>query len=263
MNDCPFCDAADAVLGNALAYARFDRYPVNPGHLLLLTRRHVATYFEATGDERAAIFELVDAGKRLLDERFRPNGYNIGINVGAAAGQTIAHLHVHLIPRYTGDTADPRGGVRGVIPSQQQYPTAAPAAGGGPKTGATQAPTSTEHAMQGSYLRFYVVEGQRLHGTLLWEWLLRTANKMGIRGGSAFHAMAGFGRHHRLHEDRFFELAGNLIVEVEFIVTADERQKLLDLIAAEKVRLFYAEIPARFGVLNPDRDDPPMQESQS
>jgi PII-like signaling protein len=114
--------------------------------------------------------------------------------------------------------------------------------------------------MEGSYLRFYVVEGQRLHGTLLWEWMLRTANDMGIRGGSAFHAMAGFGRHHRLHEDRFFELAGNLIVEVEFIVGADEKGKLLDRFAAEKVRLFYAEIPARFGVLNPDEDDPMLTE---
>ena len=109
--------------------------------------------------------------------------------------------------------------------------------------------------MEGSYLRFYVVEGQRLHGTLLWEWMLKTANAMGIRGGSAFHAMAGFGRHHRLHEDRFFELAGNLIVEVEFLVGGDERQRLLDRFAAEKLRLFYAEIPARFGVLNPDVDD--------
>jgi PII-like signaling protein len=110
--------------------------------------------------------------------------------------------------------------------------------------------------MDGLYLRFYVTEGHRLHGMLLWEWLLRTANKMGIRGGSAFHAMAGFGRHHKLHEDRFFELGGSLIVEVEFVVTPEEKQKLLDLIAAEQIRLFYAEIPARFGILNPDKDDP-------
>ncbi|HTN48322.1 MAG TPA: DUF190 domain-containing protein [Burkholderiaceae bacterium] len=110
--------------------------------------------------------------------------------------------------------------------------------------------------MEGSYLRFYVTEGHRLHGMLLWEWLLRTANTMGIRGGSAFHAMAGFGRHHVMHEDRFFELSGSLIVEVEFIVTPDEKVRLLDLIAAEKIRLFYTDIPARFGVLNPDRDDP-------
>lgn len=113
--------------------------------------------------------------------------------------------------------------------------------------------------MDGLYLRFYVTEDHRLHGMLLWEWLLRTANKMGIRGGTAFHAMAGFGRHHRMHEDRFFELGGSLIVEVEFVVTQDEKAKLLDLIAREQVRLFYAEIPARFGILNPDRDDPPVE----
>lgn len=117
--------------------------------------------------------------------------------------------------------------------------------------------------MDGLYLRFYVTEGHRLHGMLLWEWMLRTANKMGIRGGTAFHAMAGFGRHHKLHEDRFFELGGSLIVEVEFVVTPEEKRKLLDLIAAEKVRVFYAEIPARFGILNPDKDDPLAAENAS
>jgi len=109
--------------------------------------------------------------------------------------------------------------------------------------------------MDGLFLRLYVGEAQRRHGVLLWEWLLRTANEMGIRGGSAFRAMAGFGRHHVVHEDRFFELAGSLIVEVEFIVTANERQRLLDAIEREQVRVFYAEIPARFGVLNPEAGD--------
>ena len=120
MDECPFCDATAAVLSNALALARFDKYPVSVGHLLVMTRRHVASYFESTAAERAALMELIDAGKALLDERFSPAGYNIGINVGATAGQTIAHLHVHLIPRYAGDVADPRGGVRGVIPDKQK-----------------------------------------------------------------------------------------------------------------------------------------------
>jgi PII-like signaling protein len=111
--------------------------------------------------------------------------------------------------------------------------------------------------MQGSFLRFYVHESQRHHGTLVWEWLLAGANKLGIRGGSAFRAMAGFGRHHVLHEDHFFELAGSLTVEVEFIVTDDEAQKLIDLVHAEKIRVFYAHIPARFGVINPEDSDPP------
>jgi PII-like signaling protein len=110
--------------------------------------------------------------------------------------------------------------------------------------------------MQGSFFRFYVHEGHRHHGRLVWEWLLEQANQMGVRGGSAFRATAGFGRHHVLHEARFFELAGTLTVEVEFIVTPDEAQKLLDLLHKERIRLFYAEIPARFGVINPDTAEP-------
>ena len=109
--------------------------------------------------------------------------------------------------------------------------------------------------MEGSFLRFYVHESQRHHHVLLWEWLLEQANEMGIRGGSAFRAMAGFGRHHVLHEDHFFELAGSLTVEVEFIVNDDEAQRLLDLIRREKVRVFYAHIPARLGILNPDPEE--------
>jgi len=110
--------------------------------------------------------------------------------------------------------------------------------------------------MDGSFLRFYVHEGHRHHGHLVWEWLLDQANKLGIRGGSAFRAMAGFGRHHMLHEDRFFELAGSLTVEVEFIVTDEEVKQLLELFGKEKIRLFYARIPAHFGVINPDLQDP-------
>jgi PII-like signaling protein len=111
--------------------------------------------------------------------------------------------------------------------------------------------------MQGLLFRFYVHEGHRHHGRLAWEWLLEQGNKLGIRGGSAFKAMAGFGRHHVVHEARFFELAGTLTVEVEFIVSPEEAQKLLDLLHKEKVRLFYAYTPACFGVINPDSSDPP------
>jgi len=112
--------------------------------------------------------------------------------------------------------------------------------------------------MQGSFLRFYVHEGQRHRGRLVWEWLLEEANKLGIGGGSAFRAMAGFGRHHTLRESRFFELAGTLTVEVEFIVTDEEVQRLLELVREEKIRLFYASVPALFGVINPDSADPPV-----
>jgi uncharacterized protein len=115
--------------------------------------------------------------------------------------------------------------------------------------------------MQGCFLRFYVHEGHRHHGRLLWEWLLEQANKIGIRGGSAFRAMGGFGRHHIVHEAKFFELAGSIAVEVEFIVTDEESGKLLDLLHREKIRLFYAHIPARFGVINPDASDPPSTDT--
>lgn len=109
--------------------------------------------------------------------------------------------------------------------------------------------------MNGAFLRFYVHENHRHHHRLLWEWLLEQANRLGIRGGSAFRAMAGFGRHHVLHEDHFFELGGSLVVEVEFIVNDAEARQLLDLIEKEGVRVFYASIPAAFGVLNPDDRD--------
>ena len=110
--------------------------------------------------------------------------------------------------------------------------------------------------MQGSFLRFYVHEGKRYQRRLVWEWLLEQANALGIRGGSAFRAMAGFGRHHVLHESTFFELAGTLTVEVEFIVTDEEAQQLLELVRAQHIRLFYACVPARFGVINPGPGDP-------
>lgn len=111
--------------------------------------------------------------------------------------------------------------------------------------------------MQGSYLRFYVHEGQRHQRRLVWEWLLEQANALGIRGGSAFKAMAGFGRHHTLHESTFFELAGSLTVEVEFIVSDEEAHKLIELVRAQRIRAFYACVPAHFGVITPAPDDPP------
>jgi len=93
-----------------------------------------------------------------------------------------------------------------------------------------------------------VHEGDRQGHLLVWEWLLEQANKLGVRGGSAFRATAGFGRHHMLHQQRFFELAGTLTVEVEFIVTDEEAQQLLTVLQQEKLQLFYAQIPARFGM---------------
>lgn len=102
--------------------------------------------------------------------------------------------------------------------------------------------------MQGIYLKFYVAENHKHAGISVYEWLLERAKEIGIRGGSAFRAMAGYGRHHRLHEDHFFELQGTLPVEVGFVVTADEAQFLFDMIAAEGLSLFYIKLPVDFGV---------------
>ena len=120
---CPFCNPPpeEIVLANDLCYACYDKYPVNPGHPLLIPFRHVADFFDATDAEHAALLALVREAKTLLDDRFRPDGYNVGVNVSEAAGQTVMHLHVHVIPRYAGDMADPRGGVRGVIPERRVY----------------------------------------------------------------------------------------------------------------------------------------------
>ena len=120
--------------------------------------------------------------------------------------------------------------------------------------------------MNGTLLRFYVEEKQMLHGVLLWEWLLDSARKLGVQGGSAFRSIGGFGRHHNLHESRFFELAGNAGIEVEFIVGDEEARRLIALIGEQGVRVFYSTLPARFGVINPDPEDasgmfadPPVQ----
>ncbi len=106
---------------NALAFAIRDAFPVSPGHSLVIPRRVVTTWWDATSAEQHAIIDLLDAVKRRVDAEFTPDGYNIGVNAGEAAGQTVPHLHVHLIPRYEGDIDDPRGGVRHVIPGMGNY----------------------------------------------------------------------------------------------------------------------------------------------
>lgn len=119
--DCPFCREPRIVIQNKLAFVRYDGYPVNPGHFLVIPHRHVAEYFQATSEEKAAIWELVDEMKQTIDDEFSPDGYNVGVNVGVAGGQSVPHIHVHVIPRYTGDVENPKGGVRGVIPGRQKY----------------------------------------------------------------------------------------------------------------------------------------------
>lgn len=103
--------------------------------------------------------------------------------------------------------------------------------------------------MQGVYLKFYVQEKRRHHGILAYEWLLEQAQKLGIHGGSAFRAIAGFGRHGRLHEEHFFELAGELSVEVGFALTEEEAQRLLAHLAGEELQMFYIQLPLVMGVV--------------
>jgi diadenosine tetraphosphate (Ap4A) HIT family hydrolase len=114
-------EASRIVAEEGLAVAIRDAFPVSPGHTVVIPRRHVASWFDATPDERVALMALVDEVKAKLDAEFHPDGYNIGINVGEAAGQTVMHLHVHVIPRFAGDVDDPRGGVRFVIPARGNY----------------------------------------------------------------------------------------------------------------------------------------------
>ena len=119
--DCPFCGKPEMVIENELAFAHYDSYPVNAGHCLIIPRRHVAEYFQATAEEKASIWALVDEMKIIIDREYSPDGYNIGVNIGETAGQSVPHIHIHMIPRYRGDVENPRGGVRGVIPHKQKY----------------------------------------------------------------------------------------------------------------------------------------------
>ena len=125
MEECLFCKWKDekekVILENELVFARFDEFAVSKGHILFMTKRHIRDFFETTEDERRAIFELVDEAKKMIDEKYNPDGYNIGMNCGEAAGQSVMHIHVHLIARYKGDVENPRGGIRGVIPKNQNY----------------------------------------------------------------------------------------------------------------------------------------------
>lgn len=112
---CVFCNyliSKDYIAENELAFAIYDNFPVNKGHVLIIPKRHFASFFDATQEEMQAFYSLTNKVRELLDEEFKPDGYNIGINVGEAAGQTIFHLHIHIIPRYKGDVENPRGGIR-------------------------------------------------------------------------------------------------------------------------------------------------------
>jgi diadenosine tetraphosphate (Ap4A) HIT family hydrolase len=121
---CPFCNPEserELIVESATAYAIFDKFPVNKGHALVIPKRHCANYFELTFKEQSACLFMINTVKQILTKKFNPDGFNIGININEAAGQTIPHVHIHVIPRYEGDVKESRGGVRGVIPNKRTY----------------------------------------------------------------------------------------------------------------------------------------------
>ena len=120
---CPFCTLpSERILqSNTVGWVIRDAFPVSPGHTLIIPQRHVGSFFELNEDERNGLMALLAQAQAGLAAEFTPAGYNMGINDGAAAGQTVPHLHIHLIPRFAGDMPDPRGGVRWVIPHKARY----------------------------------------------------------------------------------------------------------------------------------------------
>jgi len=125
ITNCIFCDRfidREYIMENELSFAFYDQFPVNKGHVLIVPKRHYVDYFDSTPKEIAAFDDLINRVKKFLDDRLCPDGYNIGINIGEAAGQTVFHLHIHLIPRYFGDTKDPRGGIRNLKKPLVKYP---------------------------------------------------------------------------------------------------------------------------------------------
>ena len=118
---CELCTPKSVLSENALAYVRADNHSLSRGHVIVVPKRHVADFFEMTAEEQAAILELLRGARRSIGSEHSPDGYNIGVNIGKAAGQSRMHVHVHLIPRYRGDVADPKGGVRCVLPSKRPH----------------------------------------------------------------------------------------------------------------------------------------------
>jgi len=116
---CELCAPESVLSENELAYARPDNHSLSPGHILVVPKRHVAGFFEMTPQEQLAVLELLREAQQLVHARHSPDGYNIGVNIGQAAGQSRMHVHVHLIPRYIGDVANPKGGVRCVLASNR------------------------------------------------------------------------------------------------------------------------------------------------
>jgi diadenosine tetraphosphate (Ap4A) HIT family hydrolase len=123
MNESPFFDDREHLFENSIGFVIFDNFPVSEGHSLIIPKRVYSSYFDSTEEELKGFNELIFETKDYLDKKFKPQGYNIGVNCGSVSGQTIDHVHIHLIPRYLNDVKDPRGGVRGVIPSKKNTMT--------------------------------------------------------------------------------------------------------------------------------------------
>ncbi len=121
--NCPFCqiDNQQILYQDELVISFRDGFPISQGHTLIIPKRHTPSFFELTEQEHKSLLHALNMSKNELNQSFKPDGYNIGINDGLAAGQTVMHLHVHLIPRYTGDCTDPRGGVRWIFPEKAAY----------------------------------------------------------------------------------------------------------------------------------------------
>jgi diadenosine tetraphosphate (Ap4A) HIT family hydrolase len=122
--DCPFCkpdQERELITESATAFAIWDKYPVNEGHALIIPKRHISNYFDLSFRAQAACWFMTNFVKDVVRSIYDPHGFNVGINVNEAAGQTVSHVHIHLIPRYEGDLENPRGGVRGVIPEKRAY----------------------------------------------------------------------------------------------------------------------------------------------
>ena len=122
--NCPFCNPdseRELLLESATAYAMFDKFPVSNGHTLIIPKKHCSNYFELSFKEQSACWFMLNKAKEILTKEFKPDGFNIGININDSAGQTVPHVHIHIIPRYKDDVEEPRGGVRGVIPEKKSY----------------------------------------------------------------------------------------------------------------------------------------------
>ena len=121
MSESPFLENRERIFENSIGFVIFDKFPVSKGHCLIIPNRVYSDYFDSSEEEIIGLNKLLFKTKKYLDEKFNPSGFNVGINCGKVSGQTVDHLHIHIIPRYPKDVDDPTGGIRCVIPNKQKY----------------------------------------------------------------------------------------------------------------------------------------------